>query len=74
LHGRRPKGLPYSIWELLEHMRIAQHDILEFVNDPDYRSPPWPEGYWPTAAAPPDENAWRKSLTAFRADRRPSSS
>lgn len=70
LRGRRPKGLPYSGWELLEHMRIAQHDILEFIRDPDYESPPWPEGYWPTKPAPPSAEAWEESVEAFRADRR----
>lgn len=70
LRGRRPEGLPYSAWELLEHMRITQHDILEFIRDPKYESPPWPEGYWPGAPEPPDEKAWKGSLAALHADRR----
>jgi hypothetical protein len=49
LRGVRPNGLPYSIWELLEHMRIAQWDILEFSRDAKHVSPAWPAGYWPAA-------------------------
>lgn len=70
LRGKRPKGLPYSGWELLEHMRIAQNDILEFIRDPAYESPPWPEGYWPAKPAPPSEADWERSVEAFNADRR----
>jgi hypothetical protein len=70
LRGRRPKGLPYSGWELLEHIRIAQRDILEFTRDAEYQSPSWPEGYWPATPAPPDEQAWEKSVKSFLADRR----
>jgi uncharacterized damage-inducible protein DinB len=66
--GVRPRGAPHSAWELLEHMRIAQHDILQFSTSADYVSPKWPEGYWPNAAAPANENQWRKSVRAFRDD------
>ena len=55
---------------LLEHMRIAQRDILEFTRNPDYVSPPWPAGYWPKAEAPPDDSAWNKSIRQFRRDRK----
>lgn len=68
LRGRRPTGLPHSPWELLEHLRIAQWDILEFSRNPGHQSPPWPDGYWPETAAPPDEGAWARSVAAFRAD------
>lgn len=68
LRGKRPKGLPHSPWELLEHMRLAQWDILEFSRNAKHVSPKWPEGYWPDAAAPPSENAWSKSVRTFRAD------
>ncbi len=68
LRGRVPRGLPYSPWQLLEHMRLAQWDILEFSRDPDHQSPKWPEGYWPATAAPPSEAAWRKSVAAFTGD------
>ena len=50
--GVQPKGLPYSGWQLLEHMRIAQHDIVRFSLSPDHLSPAWPEGYWPSAPEP----------------------
>ncbi len=68
--GTRPRGLPYSVWELLEHMRIAQNDILRFSREPDYVSPEWPQGYWPASKAPKDEAAWKKSIAAFRRDLR----
>jgi len=68
LRGVRPQGLPYSAWELLEHMRIAQWDILEFSRDAKHVSPDWPKGYWPADPAPPDATAWDKSVAAFRAD------
>ncbi len=68
LRGRRPDGFPHSVWELVEHIRIAQWDILEYVLDPKHVSPDWPSGYWPQSAAPPDDAAWEKSIAAVRAD------
>jgi hypothetical protein len=68
LRGKRAKGSPHSPWELLEHMRIAQWDILEFSRDPKHVSPKFPEGYWPTKPEPPSAQAWEKSVKAFRAD------
>lgn len=68
LRGKRPRGLPHSCWELLEHMRIAQWDILDFSRNPDYRTLKWPEDYWPKSAAPPSAAAWTKSVRAFRDD------
>jgi hypothetical protein len=68
--ARRPEGLPYSGWELLEHLRIAQWDILEFIRNPDHVSPAWPAEYWPGQPVPPDPKAWDRSVRAFRADRR----
>ena len=50
--GERPAGVPHSAWELMEHMRIAQHDILKFSQGPDWVSPKWPEGYWPKSPKP----------------------
>lgn len=67
LRGRAPKALPYSPWQLLEHMRIAQWDILEFSRDREHQSPAWPDGYWPRQTKP-DESAWRKSVNQFRRD------
>ena len=66
--GQRPAGLPYSPWELLEHLRLAQHDILDFCQNPEYEQDDWPEDYWPDTAAPPDEDAWTASVDAFRRD------
>ncbi|MHB1022357.1 MAG: DinB family protein [Acidobacteriaceae bacterium] len=68
LQGVRPQGSPHSPWELLEHMRIAQWDILEFMRNPKHLSPEFPEGYWPDTQPPPQEQAWNESVQAFRAD------
>jgi DinB superfamily len=68
LRSRKPSGAPYTPWQLLEHMRIAQWDILEFSLDARHVSPKWPEGYWPGNDAPPDEKAWEKSVKQFLAD------
>lgn len=68
LRGSKPPGAPHTAWQLLEHLRIAQHDILEFSRNPNYESPQWPEGYWPEAEAPPDARAWDKSVEAFQKD------
>ena len=70
LRGAKVPGLPHTPWRLLEHMRIAQWDILEFSRNPKHVSPPWPDGYWPKADAPPDAAAWDRSVAAFRADLR----
>ena len=64
----RPTGIPYSLWRLLEHMRIAQWDILEFCRNPNHVSPNFPDDYWPDGDAPPDEAAWERSAEGFRAD------
>ncbi len=68
LRGKRPKGAEHSVWEVLEHLRVAQWDILEFSRDPKHKSPDWPVGYWPTSKTPSDEKAWDKSVRAFRKD------
>jgi len=70
LRGVRPKGAPHSAWELLEHVRIAQWDILEFSRNPKHVSPDWPSGYWPQSAAPPSSAAWARSVKAFLRDRK----
>jgi uncharacterized damage-inducible protein DinB len=67
--GRRPEGLPYSVWELVEHVRRAQHDILVYCRAPDYEAPDWPDDYWPDAAAPPSADAWDEGLAQVREDR-----
>ena len=68
LRGARPPGLPHTPWRLLEHMRIAQWDILRFSIDPGHISPDFPAGYWPGGDAPPDPGAWDRSARAFRSD------
>lgn len=69
LQGQRPHGMPHSPWELLEHMRITQHDILDFCVNPKYEEMKWPDAYWPKSATPPSAHAWEKSLAAFTKDR-----
>ena len=68
LRGVRPPGASHSVWELVEHLRICQWDILEFSRSADHVSPKWPEGTWPPNPAPPDEEAWERSLASFRSD------
>jgi len=68
LRGLRPDGCPHSAWELIEHLRIAQWDILEFSRDANHVSPDFPSGYWPASVAPPDDAAWDASVAAFRRD------
>lgn len=68
LRGAKAAGIPHTPWRLLEHMRIAQWDILEFSRNSKHVSPRFPEGYWPTGDAPPDAAAWDRSAAAFRAD------
>jgi hypothetical protein len=68
LRGQTPQGAAHSPWEVLEHLRIAQWDILEFSRNPKHVSPEFPVGYWPSGQAPANEKAWDKTVTAFRAD------
>jgi hypothetical protein len=68
LHGTTPAGFPHSAWMILEHLRLAQRDILEFSRNPKHASPKWPEGYWPKTEAPPNAEAWSKSVEQFESD------
>jgi hypothetical protein len=68
LRGKRPKGAPHSPWEIIEHLRIANWDILDFSRNKDYVALKWPDDYWPRTPKPPSANAWSKSVRAFRAD------
>jgi hypothetical protein len=68
LRGKEVKGSPHTAWELLEHMRIAQSDILEFSRDAKHVSPKWPEGYWPKTAKPLSAAAWNASVKSFKKD------
>ena len=69
LRGVRPPGMPHSGWELAEHLRITQRDILDFCVANSYEELRWPEQYWPESAAPPNAAAWDKSIAAYRSDR-----
>lgn len=68
LAGARVPGISHTPWRLLEHMRIAQYDILEFCRNPSYESPAWPEGYWPSEDASGDAASWKKTAAAFLDD------
>lgn len=68
LRGRKVKDLPHTAWMLLEHMRIAQWDILDFSINPKYKTIKWPEGYWPKTEAPPSAAAWDNSIKEFKKD------
>jgi hypothetical protein len=68
LRGRKPKGSPHTPWQLLEHIRLGQWDILRFSVDPKHVSPKWPEGYWPKSDAPSSDKAWKESVQKFLAD------
>jgi len=69
LRGRRVKGLPHSAWEILEHLRIAQRDLLDFATNANYEEMQWPDDYWPKSAKPPSTKAWNASIAQFKRDR-----
>jgi uncharacterized damage-inducible protein DinB len=69
LRGKQPAGLPYSPWQLVEHLRRTQRDILEFCVNPKYQELEWPDDYWPPTAAPASSKAWDESIRQFREDR-----
>jgi hypothetical protein len=69
LRGRVPKGALHSLWQLVEHLRLAQRDILEFCTDPAYTERRWPDDYWPVDPAPPSTRAWSTSLKGYALDR-----
>jgi len=68
LRGIKPAGSPHTAWQILEHIRIAQWDILEFSRDAKHVSPDWPDGYWPKSEKPASDAAWKKSVAAIRRD------
>ena len=70
LRGVRPHGLPHSAYQLIEHLRIAQWDIVEYALNPRHKSPDFPQGYWPESPEPPNDKAWDKSIASFRDDRK----
>jgi DinB superfamily len=70
LRGQHPANAPHSAWEIVEHLRIAQWDIVEYALNPKHKSPDFPAGYWPQSPEPPDAKAWEKSVESFRKDRK----
>jgi hypothetical protein len=70
VRGKQPSGVPYSPWQLLEHLRITQHDILDFCRNPHYEEMKWPDDYWPASAAPLSPTEWDGSVSQFRQDRK----
>jgi hypothetical protein len=68
LRGVKPPGAPHTAWQLLEHMRLAQEDILDFSRNPKYKEKTFPDDYWPDTEAPPSEQAWAKSIETFQED------
>ncbi len=68
LRASKPHGAPHTPWQLLEHLRIAQYDIVRFTLNPKHRSPKFPDGYWPKTDTPPDDRAWDKSVTSILED------
>ena len=68
LRGAKPPGQPHTPWRLLEHIRIAQWDILEFIRNPKHKSPKWPDEYWPNGDGPPRPRDWANSIKNYHAD------
>jgi len=68
LRGKKPKGAPHTAWQLLEHMRLAQEDILDFSRNPGYEERKFPDDYWPATGAPPSDEAWENSVKQFQKD------
>jgi uncharacterized damage-inducible protein DinB len=66
--GQRASGMAHSVWQILEHVRIAQNDILEFSRNPNYRELKWPDEYWPMSAMPASDGEWQTSLRTFHRD------
>jgi hypothetical protein len=69
VRGKRLDGYPHSLWELVEHIRLAQVDLLDFMTDPGYHAPKWPDDYWPASPTPPSDAAWEQSVARIKADR-----
>jgi hypothetical protein len=69
MRGEVPNGLPYSVWQLVEHIRIAQWDMVMFSLDASHESPPWPEGYWPEDSKPASDQVWKESLKKINEDK-----
>ena len=70
VRGSIPEGFAHSVWQMIEHMRIAQHDILDFCRNPRYEEKTWPDDYWPKTPGPKSAAAWSRSLAGYRRDRK----
>jgi uncharacterized damage-inducible protein DinB len=70
LRGKQPNGVPHSAWQLLDHLRRTQYDILDFCRNPNYQELEWPEDYWPPTPAPPEPAAWDEAIAQFKDDRK----
>jgi uncharacterized damage-inducible protein DinB len=68
LRGRRPDNFPHSTWELVDHIRRTQHDLLDFCQNPNYKELKWPDDYWPSNPAPRDDAAWDEAVAQFHRD------
>jgi hypothetical protein len=68
LTGKKPHGLPYSAWQLLEHMRFTLHDLLDFSTNPEYKEHKWPDDYWPKSDGPPSKEHWQKSVKELKGE------
>lgn len=68
LRGKKAPGLAHTVWQLVEHLRFTQEDILEFSRNSAYKEPKWPDDYWPETEAPPSDEAWEQSVEAFHRD------
>jgi hypothetical protein len=64
----KPENVPYTFWQLLEHIRVSQHDILLFIHDTDYKYMDWPKDYWPGTGRKADKVAWDKTILDYRQD------
>jgi uncharacterized damage-inducible protein DinB len=70
LRGKQPPGATHSLWQIVEHLRRTQHDILDFCRNAEYQELEWPDDYWPPSPEPPESGAWDESIKQYRDDRR----
>lgn len=68
LINTKPDNVPYTFWHQIEHIRLAQIDMIEYISDPDYKAPSWPDDYWPAPDAQTDRAGWEKSIEHYLAD------
>ncbi len=68
LYAKKPEGSPHTAWQLLEHIRITLHDLVDFCRNPDYSAPKWPDGYWPKKDAPTSADLWNASVKDLKSD------